>query len=84
MTLVTSPPTIDLTNLWYDLQQRTMAGEAVQTGYPEASFPHLMGYDAGYYGYLWSRVMAQDMFTRFEKEGVLNPKTGMAYRHLVL
>jgi thimet oligopeptidase len=53
-------------------------------GYPEAAYVHLMGYDAGYYGYLWSKVMAQDMFTRFEKEGVLNPKTGMAYRHIVL
>ena len=41
---------------------------------PEASFGHLMGgYEAGYYGYLWAKVYAQDMFTRFERQGVLDP-----------
>ncbi len=50
-----------------------------------ASFGHLMGgYDAGYYGYLWSKVFADDMFTRFEKAGVLDPKTGREYRDDIL
>ena len=51
---------------------------------PETSFNHLMGYDAGYYGYLWSEVFAQDMFTRFEGEGLLNEKTGRDYRRQIL
>jgi thimet oligopeptidase len=42
------------------------------------------GYDAGYYGYLWSKVYAQDMFSRFEKEGLLNPAIGRQYREEVL
>jgi thimet oligopeptidase len=50
-----------------------------------ASFGHLMtGYDAGYYGYLWSKVFADDMFTRFQQAGVLDPKTGLEYRNDIL
>lgn len=48
------------------------------------SFGHLTGYGSKYYGYLWSQVYAQDMFSVFEKEGVLSPATGARYRKEVL
>jgi thimet oligopeptidase len=85
MTLATSSPNLDPTAIWMDLMPKVTGTAADGGGVPEASFGHLMsGYDAGYYGYLWSKVEAQDLFTRFEKEGFLNPTTGMAYRRLVL
>ena len=52
--------------------------------HPEASFGHLMGYDSGYYGYMWSKVYAEDMFSKFKEEGVLNPALGRRYRVEIL
>ncbi len=50
-----------------------------------SSFGHIMGgYDAGYYGYLWSEVYAQDMFSKFEQKGLLDSETGLRYRHEIL
>ena len=50
----------------------------------EASFDHLLDYSASYYGYLWSKVYAQDMFSVFEAEGIINPKIGFKYRKTIL
>ncbi|HEY6141973.1 MAG TPA: M3 family metallopeptidase [Flavobacterium sp.] len=48
------------------------------------SFGHLNGYGANYYGYLWSEVYAQDMFSIFKKNGVMDVATGIKYRKEIL
>jgi Zn-dependent oligopeptidase len=61
------------------------------TGFPisegthfQSGFGHLFGYDAGYYGYLWSHVFGDDMYTRFEGAGITNREMGKHYRRLIL
>ena len=50
----------------------------------QAGFGHLFGYDAGYYGYLWSRVYGDDMFTRFEGAASSPQAIGREYRRQIL
>jgi len=47
-----------------------------------ASFGHLMGYDAGYYGYAWADAIAADMASVFEEapDGFLDAKIGRRLR----
>ena len=49
-----------------------------------ASFGHLMGgYAAGYYGYMWSQVLALDMLSAFEGK-LMNADVGRRYRQTIL
>ena len=74
----------DPTSVWAKYAKRVMLVPMTDGTHPEASFGHLMGYDAGYYGYMWSLVYASDMFGAFEREGLLNPAIGRRYREQIL
>jgi len=50
----------------------------------QCSFGHLDGYSAIYYTYLWSQVIAKDLFTRFDREHLLEPTVPTRYRKTVL
>jgi thimet oligopeptidase len=70
--------------LWKSLEQATPLGHVEGTSFPSA-FSHIAGsgYAAGYYGYMWSEVIALDMLTPFKKD-MLDPKVGLRYRDNIL
>jgi thimet oligopeptidase len=69
---------------WAAMEAATPLGYEKGSLFP-AHFAHLMsdGYGAGYYGYLWSLVIAMDLRTAFAHDK-LDPVTGMNYRNKVL
>ena len=76
---------LDPTETHKDIYRGLMGIEPLADTQMPASFGHIMGgYEAGYYGYMWSKAFAQDLFSRFEREGVRNPRVGMEYRKTVL
>jgi thimet oligopeptidase len=75
---------VDTTQVAYDIYDETrMYNHTPETWY-QGGFGHLTGYQAGYYGYMWSLVYAQDMFQRFKELGMLNPEAGAYYRDKIL
>ena len=81
----TSGPHVDTTAVWAQVARADTPVPLYPGTQPQAAFGHLMGgYDAGYYGYLFSKVYAQDMFTAFLKGGLENPVVGMRYRRDIL
>ena len=69
--------------LWAKLEGATPMGYVPGTRFP-AGFSHVAGsYGAGYYGYLWSLVVAMDLRTAFAAER-LNAAVGKRYRDTVL
>ncbi|MGC4041778.1 MAG: M3 family metallopeptidase [Flavobacterium sp.] len=71
--------------LWKDIdKQLGVMDFYVEGTHYQANWIHINTHPVYYYGYLWSEVYAQDMFTEFEKNGLTDTKTGLRYRELIL
>jgi thimet oligopeptidase len=69
--------------IWEKMEGATPLGHVSGTAYP-GQFGHYMGgYAAGYYGYMWSEVLALDMLSRYDGK-LMNPETGHWYRKAIL
>ena len=79
-----NPATIDLDKLTAQIQSTYSPFGYVDGTHFYASFGHLNGYSAIYYTYMWSLVIASDMFSEFEKNGLRNPALAQKYRNTVL
>jgi len=74
---------LDPMALWARMEGATPLGHVPGTMFP-AGFSHsATGYSAGYYGYLWSEVVAADLRTAFAADK-LDPEVGRRYRNTVL
>ncbi|MHC4080285.1 MAG: M3 family metallopeptidase [Planctomycetota bacterium] len=71
-------------DLWDPAKDNVELYDPVPETYFQASFGHLTGYQAGYYGYQWALVFACDMFERFKELGMLDPEAGAYYRRMIL
>jgi thimet oligopeptidase len=78
------PQGLDTTNLVAQLQERYTPFKYVPDTHMQTAFDHLNGYSAVYYTYMWSLVIAKDMFTEFKQEGLTNPAIARKYRDAVL
>ncbi len=69
--------------VWEKMEGETALGYVPTTEFP-GQFGHIMGgYQVGYYGYMWSEVMALDMLSAFG-DNLNNPEVGQHYRQTIL
>ena len=69
---------------WFNLCKKLFPFKVVRNNYPMCRFGHLIGYEVGYYGYLWSIIYSYNAFSLFEKHGIFNKKLGKKFRESIL
>ncbi len=87
LALHTADKRVDSTKLYAQMMHNISGIPMTKGTYPQASFGHIMSltdpYDVGYYVYAWSLVIAQDIFARFEDEGLFNAELGAKLRKYI-
>jgi thimet oligopeptidase len=80
------PGTFDTTALMAELQSKLTPFRYVEDSYFHESFGHLDGYSALYYTYMWSLVIAKDLFAAFgpDVSSVRAREVARRYRERIL
>ncbi len=79
-----APESFELLPMMIAMQEKYSPYDYVEGTHFYASFGHLYGYSAIYYTYMWSLVIANDMFSKFQKYGLMNPEVAGEYMAKVL
>lgn len=83
--LHTADGPVNATKIYTDTFAEVTGAPLTAGTHMPASFSHLMGgYDAGYYGYMWSKVYALNMYDTFKSDGMMNQTTGLRFREDIL
>ena len=67
-----------------DLQGRYDLLDHIDGTHFHASFGHLVDYGSGYYTYMWSLVIAKDMFSAFDPGDMFDTAVAQRYRDEIL
>jgi thimet oligopeptidase len=78
------PAGVSSDQLFSDLVKKYQPFPFVDGTHFQCSFGHLDGYSAVYYTYMWSLVIAKDMFSKFDPDHLLAPGAAKTYRQTVL
>jgi thimet oligopeptidase len=78
------PAEVNTDNMIEKLTQEYQPYPFVKDTHWQTSFGHLDGYSAVYYTYMWSLVIAKDMFSQFDRSHLLAPGVATRYRNSVL
>ena len=78
------PATVQTDELVKSISARYQPFPYVEGTHMQCAFGHLDGYSAVYYTYMWSLVIAKDMFSHVDKKNLLVPGLATRYRELVL
>ncbi|HEY0951594.1 M3 family metallopeptidase [Nocardioides sp.] len=74
----------DLTAAMRDLQERYSPFRYIEGTHMFAGFGHLSGYSSAYYTYMWSLVIAKDLFSAFDAADLFDSAVAGRYRDRVL
>jgi thimet oligopeptidase len=74
----------DITAFVRELQAGYDLYAYIEGTHVHASFGHLGGYSSAYYTYMWSLVIAKDIFSAFDTRDLFAPETARRYRDTVL
>ncbi|MBD3923620.1 Zn-dependent oligopeptidase [Nocardioides cavernae] len=77
-------PHDDLTSYGDELQRRYSVFPPLDGAHMHCAFGHLDGYSSGYYTYMWSLVIAKDLYSAFDADDLFAADVALAYRDKVL
>jgi thimet oligopeptidase len=79
------PSTFDQVALWKEIHNRYVPIPFFDGTTRQASFPHIgqAGYASAYYTYMWSLVIAKDLFSPFEGKDLMAAGVARRYREIV-
>lgn len=79
-----SPDNIEFDQIVHQIEQNYLPYPTVENTHLQTAFGHLDGYSAIYYTYMWSLVIAKDLFGKFDGKNLFATEIAKQYRQTIL